>query len=80
MVNLLQAWAEQYTHVTPAVVVQVAGGGSGVGITGLIGRLDIAAASRDIRTAERDALSRISGTPPTEPTVALDALAIYVHR
>ena len=81
MVNLLQAWAEQYTQVMPAVVVQVAGGGSGVGIAGLIDRtLDVAAASREIRAAERETLSRIYGSAPTELTVALDALAIYVHR
>ena len=63
------------------VVVQVAGGGSGVGIAGLIdGTLDVAAASREIRDAEREHLTRIYATAPTELTVALDALAIYVHR
>jgi phosphate transport system substrate-binding protein len=81
MVNLLQAWAEQYKQVNPAVVVQVAGGGSGVGIAGLIGRtLDVAAASREIRAAEREHLTSIYGAAPAELTVALDALAIYVHR
>jgi phosphate transport system substrate-binding protein len=81
MVNLLQAWAEQYTRITPAVVVQVAGGGSGVGIAGLIDRtLDVAAASREITAAERERLSRVYGAAATELSVALDALAIYVHR
>jgi phosphate transport system substrate-binding protein len=81
MVNLLQAWAEQYKRVRPDVVVQVAGGGSGVGIAGLIDRtLDIAAASREMRVAERERLRRIAGAEPAEVTVALDALAIYVHR
>jgi phosphate transport system substrate-binding protein len=81
MVNLVQAWAEQYKHVAPAVVVQVAGGGSGVGIAGLIdGTLDLAAASREIRAAERDRVATVFGAAPTELTVALDALAIYVHR
>jgi phosphate transport system substrate-binding protein len=81
MVNLLQAWAEQYKRVKPGVVVQVAGGGSGVGFAGLIDRtLDIAAASREITAAEREHLRSIHGTAPTELTVALDALAIYVHR
>lgn len=81
MVNLLQGWAEQYRRVRPAVVVQVAGGGSGVGFAGLIDRTaDIAAASREIRGAERERLSAMHGSPPAELTVALDALAIYVHR
>ena len=81
MVNLLQAWAEQYKHVDPAIVVQVAGGGSGVGIAGLIeGTLDVAAASREIRSTERERISSIHHAAPTELTVALDALAVYVHR
>ena len=29
MVNLAQAWAEEYKGVTPAVNVEVSGGGSG---------------------------------------------------
>ena len=38
MVNLNQAWAENYRTVRPEVSVQVAGGGSVVGIAGLIER------------------------------------------
>ncbi len=80
MVNLLQAWAEEYTHVQPQVMVQVAGGGSGVGIAGLIdGTLDVAAASREMRPAERQRATARYGTPPGEFTVARDALAVYVH-
>ena len=80
MVNLLQAWAERYKSVRPDVVVQVAGGGSGVGIAGLIdGTLDVAAASREIRADERERARARYGTDPVRLTVALDALAIYVH-
>ena len=80
MVNLLQAWAERYKAVRPEVVVQVAGGGSGVGIAGLIdGTLDVAAASREMRTSERERARARYGTDPAERTVALDALAVYVH-
>lgn len=80
MVNLLQAWAERYVRVAPSVVVQVAGGGSGVGFAGLIAdTLDVAAASREIRTAERRRIRAARGAEPEARTVALDALAIYVH-
>ena len=59
MVNLVQAWAENYKEVRPTVSVQVAGGGSGVGIAGLIdGTLDIAAASREMKGDERQRASR----------------------
>lgn len=81
MVNLLQAWAEHYTKVQPAVSVQIAGGGSGVGIAGLIeGTLDIAAASREIKPAERQRVKTRYASEPRELTVALDALAVYAHR
>lgn len=81
MINLLQAWAERYKRVQPAVVIQVAGGGSGVGIAGLVDRtLDVAAASREIKPAEREHLRTVYGAPPAASTVAMDALAIYVHR
>jgi phosphate transport system substrate-binding protein len=81
MVNLLQAWAEHYTLVRPGVSVHVAGGGSGVGIAGLIdGTLDIAAASREMRAAERQRARARYSVEPREFTVALDALAVYVHH
>lgn len=80
MVNLLQAWAEEYSGVRPDIAVQVAGGGSGVGIAALVdGLTTIAAASRELTTDERQrAIAR--GVEPVEVTVALDALAVYVHR
>jgi len=81
MVNLVQAWAENYKDVRPTVSVQVAGGGSGVGIAGLIdGTLDIAAASREMKGDERQRASVRNGVEPKEFTVALDALAVYIHK
>jgi phosphate transport system substrate-binding protein len=80
MVNLLQAWAEHYRDVRPDVSVQIAGGGSGVGLAGLVdGTLDVAAASREIRTAERARVTARTGTEPREFPVAMDAIAVYVH-
>jgi phosphate transport system substrate-binding protein len=81
MVNMVQAWAENYQDVRPTVSIQVAGGGSGVGIAGLVdGTLDIAAASREMKGDERQRASMRNGVEPKEFTVALDALAVYVHR
>jgi phosphate transport system substrate-binding protein len=81
MVNLVQAWAEDYREVAPPVSVQVAGGGSGVGIAGLIdGTLDIAAASREMRAAERQRAKLRYGAEPSEFSAALDALAVYVNE
>jgi phosphate transport system substrate-binding protein len=81
MINVVQALAETYRNVRPDVSVQVAGGGSGVGIAGLIdGILDIAAAGRRMTDEERGHALARNGTAPHEFVVALDAVAVYVHR
>lgn len=81
MVNLVQAWAENYKKKRPDVAVQVAGGGSGVGIAGLIdGILDLAASSREIEKGELERATQHNGVQPSEFKVALDGLAIYTHR
>ena len=80
MVNLIQAWAENYRKVKPDVSVQVAGGGSGVGIAGLINNiLDIAASSRHMEDEEIKRAAA-SGSTPQGFTVGLDALAVFVHK
>jgi phosphate transport system substrate-binding protein len=62
------------------VSVQIAGGGSGVGIAGLIdGILDIAASSRKMEPAEIERATKTAGAAPQEFVVGLDALAVYVH-
>jgi phosphate transport system substrate-binding protein len=81
MVNLVQAWAESYVQVRPEVSVQVAGGGSGVGIAALTeGVVDIAAAGREMTADEMNRAQAHNGTRPQEFTVALDALAVYVYK
>jgi phosphate transport system substrate-binding protein len=80
MVNLVQAWAEHYRSDHPDVSVDVSGGGSGVGIASLIdGIVEVAASSREITADERRRASMHNGVDPQEFSVALDALAVYVH-
>jgi phosphate transport system substrate-binding protein len=81
MVNLAQAWAEEYNKSHPEVSVQVSGGGSGVGIASLIEQVtDLANASRDMRAKEYQLAEQNTGKKVQQYTVALDALAIYVHK
>jgi len=81
MVNLAQAWAEEYKKVASDVNVEVSGGGSGVGIAALEkGTIDIANASRNMKTEEIEAAKKNTGKEPKEFVVGYDALAIYVHK
>jgi phosphate transport system substrate-binding protein len=79
IVNLALAWAEFYQGEHPEVRISVTGGGSGTGIAALInGTVDIANASRRIKTEESDeAIS--NGIQPVEFIIARDAIAIIVH-
>jgi phosphate transport system substrate-binding protein len=79
MVNLALAWAEAYTAANPQMRLSVTGGGSGTGIAALInGTVDIANASRRIKTEEIDA-AEANGITPVEHVVARDAIAVVVH-
>ena len=81
MMNLAQAWAEAYGTVKPEVRIQVAGGGSGVGITNLeAGTVDIANASREIEPSEVEITKKNTGKDAKEFHVAFDGLAVYVHK
>src|SRR5687768_2612819 len=73
MVNLAQAWAEEYRKVRPTVAVAVTGGGSGTGIAALMnGTVDIANASREIKKEEAETAKKNTGKDPIEHLVAYD--------
>jgi len=81
MVNLAQAWAEEYSKVAPNVSVEVSGGGSGVGIAALInGTASVANASRRLEPEETEKAKKQSGKEPKEFMVGYDGLAIYVNK
>lgn len=81
MVILGQRWAEEYMKAHPDVVVQITGGGSGVGIAALInGGTDVAEASRPMKPEERASVKEKRGKDVVETAVALDGVAIYVNQ
>lgn len=80
IVNLAQAWAEEYKKVKPDVAIAVSGGGSGTGVAALInGTVDIANSSRKIKEEEKQQAIKNTGKEPQEFVVGLDALAVFVH-
>jgi phosphate transport system substrate-binding protein len=79
IVNLALAWAERYQNEHADVRISVTGGGSGTGIAALInGTVDIANASRRIKTEELDE-ARANGVDPVEHIIARDAIAVIVN-
>jgi phosphate transport system substrate-binding protein len=81
MVNVAQAWAENYHKLHPQISVQVLGGGSGVGIASLIDdNCDMANTSRKMNEEEIARAIEKRKITPLEHIVGYDALAIYVHR
>ncbi|MEN8167281.1 MAG: phosphate ABC transporter substrate-binding protein [Pseudomonadota bacterium] len=80
LVNVAQAWAETYRDVKPDVAVAVSGGGSGTGIAAMInGTVDIANASRKMKSKEKEAAKK-KGQNPVEHVVGYDALAVFINN
>lgn len=80
LVNVAQAWAEEYQKIKPDVAIAVTGGGTGTGIAALLNNtVDIANASREIKEKEIT-VAKAKGITPVEHIVGYDALAIYAHK
>lgn len=81
MLILGQRWAEVYMNQNPGVVIQVTGGGSGVGIAALInGGTEICQASRPMKSSEIDKLKERFNTKGVEIPVAMDGLSLYLNE
>jgi phosphate transport system substrate-binding protein len=81
MVILAQKWAELYMKNNKSSVIQVTGGGSGVGITALInGTTDIADASRQMKQTEIEKLKARYNTLGVEIPCAKDGVTIYLNE
>jgi phosphate transport system substrate-binding protein len=80
MVIMNARLAEAYMAKNPSTMIQVTGGGSGVGIAALInGTTDIAAASRPIKTSETDKLKARFATTGYAYPIARDGLSVYLN-
>ncbi|TRX35921.1 PstS family phosphate ABC transporter substrate-binding protein [Flavobacterium restrictum] len=81
MVILSQKWAEVYMKKNPSAIIQVTGGGSGVGIAALInGSTDIANSSRPMKPSELEKLKARYSTLGVEIPCAKDGISIYINK
>lgn len=80
MVNLGQAWAEEFMAEHPETSIAVTGGGSGTGIAALInGTATLAQSSREMKPEEKTNVLKSTGKEVKEFKVGMDALAIIVN-
>ncbi|MEN6558344.1 MAG: phosphate ABC transporter substrate-binding protein, partial [Thermoguttaceae bacterium] len=74
-------WAEAFHRLYPNVKIQVEGKGSATAPPALTaGTAQLGPMSRRMKPEEEDAFERKHGFRPTCVSVALDCLAVYVHK
>ena len=79
--NLMTYWAEGFRKEYPNVRIQIEGKGSSTAPPALLsGTSQLGPMSRKMKAEEIDAFTKKYGYAPTEIGVALDSLAVYVHK
>ncbi|MDA3786546.1 MAG: substrate-binding domain-containing protein, partial [Deltaproteobacteria bacterium] len=79
--NLMTYWAETFREKYPNVRIQVEGKGSSTAPPALIaGTAQLGPMSRAMNKVEVDKFEKKYGFRPTQVGVALDSLAVYVHK
>jgi phosphate transport system substrate-binding protein len=79
--NLMTLWTEGFRKLYPGVRPQVEGKGSSTAPPALVeGTAQFGPMSRAMKDSEIQAFEARYGYPPTQIRVAVDALAVYVHR
>ncbi len=79
--NLMTLWAEGFQRAYPNVKIQVEGKGSSTAPPALIaGTAQLGPMSREMKATEIDEFEKKFGYRPLAVKVAIDALAVYVHK
>lgn len=79
--NLMTFWAEEFHKLYPSVNIQIEGKGSSTAPPALIsGTAQLGPMSRKMKSEEIDKFEDKYGYEPTAIGVALDSLAVYVHK
>lgn len=78
---LTESWAADLRQLYPGITIKVESTGSEHGLSRLLeGKAQIAAMSRRMTAPEIVEFKREFGYEPTEVSVAIDALAVFVHK
>lgn len=81
LANLMTLWAEEFKRLYPNVNVQIQAAGSSTAPTALIeGTANLGPMSRLMKDNEVQAFEERYGYKPTPIGVAIDALAVFVHK
>ncbi len=81
LANLMTLWAEEFKRVYPNVNIQIQAAGSSTAPPALTeGTSNLGPMSRKMKDKEIAAFEKKFGYKPTAIRVAIDALAIYVHK
>ncbi len=81
LANLMTLWAEEFKRAYPNDNIQIQAAGSSTAPTALTeGTANFGPMSRDMRDQEIEAFEARHGYKPTAVPVAIDALAVYVHK
>lgn len=79
--NMMTLWAESFKRKYPNVTIQIEGKGSSTAPPALIeGVSQLGPMSREMKSKEVDAFEKKFGYKPTKVGVAIDALAVFVHK
>ncbi|HEY9198355.1 MAG TPA: phosphate ABC transporter substrate-binding protein PstS family protein [Gammaproteobacteria bacterium] len=81
LANLMTLWAEEFKREYPNVNIQIQAAGSSTAPPALTeGTSNIGPMSRKMKDKEVEAFEKKYGYKPTEIRVAIDALAVFVHK
>ena len=81
LANLMTFWAEEFKKQYPNVNIQIQAAGSSTAPPALTeGTSNLGPMSRQMKSEEIAAFESKYGYKPTEIAVAIDALAVYVHK
>lgn len=81
LANVMTLWAEEFKRLYPNVNVQIQAAGSSTAPPALTeGTANLGPMSREMKNKELEAFEKKYGYKPTKIPVAIDALAVYVHK